>query len=165
MATQTAEKTNGVPAVQKELPATRLLRRFAHDPFVGFEMMRDMMDSLLDPMLLPEWRHALEPAVNLYESDGAYTLECAVPGYGKDDITVEARGDHVVISGSYAHEKTDEKKHFQRKEIRRGSFTRTIGLPEEVDPDRVWAKLENGMLKIQLQPMKPMKSKTITVTG
>jgi len=164
MVTQTTEKTNGVPVVQKELPANRLLRRF--DPLWGFEMMREMMESLLDPMMtLPEWRNAFGPAVNLYETDGVYMLECAVPGYAKDDITVEARGDHVVVSGSYSHEKSEEKKHFQRKEIRQGSFTRTIALPQEIDPDRVSAKLENGLLKIELQPAKAMKTKTIAVAG
>ena len=128
MTTQTTAKANGVPVVQKELPANRLLRRF--DPFWGFEMMREMMESLFDPMTtLPDWANALGAAVNLYETDGVYMLECAVPGYAKDDITVEARGDHVVVSGAYSHEKSEVKKHFHRKEIRQGSFTRTIALP------------------------------------
>jgi HSP20 family protein len=164
MATQTPEKTNGAPAIQKTAPAARPLGRFAHDPFWGFEAMREMMESMFGFAGLPEWRGGMEPAVNLYESDGAYTLECAVPGYSKDDITVETRGDRVIISGSYEHEKTDEKKHFTHKEIRQGSFTRMIALPQEVDPEQVSAKLENGMLKVTLHPTKAIKSKTIPVT-
>ena len=121
MATQTPEKTNGAPVIQKTAPAVRSLGRFARDPFWALEAMRDMMESMFGLAGLPEWRGEMEPAVNLYETDGAYTLECAVPGYSKDEITVETRGDRVIISGSYDHEKTDEKKHFTHKEIRQGS--------------------------------------------
>lgn len=127
--------------------------------------MRQMMDSLFESSMFPEFRTELEPAINLYEKEGIYTLECAVPGYKKDDITVEARGDQVMISGSYSQEKSDEKNHYHRREIRQGSFTRTLSLPQEVDPDQVTAKLENGMLKITLHPTKAIKSKTIPVTS
>jgi HSP20 family protein len=164
MATQTPEKTNGAPAIQKTAPAVRSLGRFARDPFWALEAMRDMMESMFGLAGLPEWRGEMEPAVNLYETDGAYTLECAVPGYSKDEITVETRGDQVIISGSYDHEKSDEKKNFTRKEIRQGSFTRMIALPQEVDAEQVSAKLENGMLKVTLHPTKAIESKTIPVT-
>jgi HSP20 family protein len=165
MATQTPEKTNGAPAIQKSAVAARPLGRFALDPFWGFDAMREMIESMFGLAGLPDWRGVMEPAVNLYETDGAYTLECAVPGYSKDDVTVEVRGDQVILSGSYEHEKTDEKKHFTRKEIRQASFTRMIALPQEVDPDQVSAKLENGMLKVKLHPTKAIKSKTIPVTA
>ena len=108
--------------------------------------MRHMMDSLLDSRTFPEFTTELEPAVNLYEKDGTYTLECAVPG-------------------SYSQEKTEDKNQYHRREIQRGSFTRTVSLPQEVDPEQVAAKLENGMLKITLHPTKAIKSKNIPVTG
>ncbi len=49
--------------------------------------------------------------------------------------------------------------------MRQGSFTRTVALPQEVDPEQVAAKIENGMLKITLHPTKAIKSKTIPITG
>ena len=165
MATQTPQKTNGGALAQRPTVAARPLRIFTRDPFRNFETMRQMMDSMFDAAALPELRNELEPAINLYEKDGAYTLECAVPGYKKEDITVEARGDEVMISGSYSQEKTEEKNHYHRQEIRGGSFSRTVALPQDVDPEQVAAKLENGILKIELHPTKAIKTKTIPVTG
>jgi HSP20 family protein len=93
-------------------------------------------------VLLPVFGGGFEPAVNLYESDGTYTLECAVPGYGKDDITVDARADRVTIAGAYS------------REIGVHTFARTIVLPEEIDADRVAAKLVDGLLTIVLRASK-----------
>jgi HSP20 family protein len=165
MSIQTPEKTNGAPIAQRTSVAIRPLRIFARDPFRNFEAMRQMMDSMFDAAAIPELRADVEPAVNLYEKDGTYTLECAVPGYKKEDIVVEARGDEVSISGAYSHEQNDEKNHYHRKEMRQASFSRTIALPQDVDPERVAAKLEHGILKIELHPTKAIKSKTIPITG
>jgi HSP20 family protein len=138
---------------------------FARDPFRNFEAMRQMMDPMFDTKLLPEFGTEFEPAVNLYESDGAYTLECAVPGYSKDDIKVDARADRVTIAGSYSHEKSNRRNHYHRMEIRQGSFVRTVVLPQEIDTERIAAKLENGLLTIRLRPTKAIESKSVPVTG
>jgi HSP20 family protein len=123
---------------------------FARDPFRSFEAMRQMTD----PMFEAGWPPAaagFEPAVNLYESDGTYTLECAVPGYGTDDLTVDARADRVTIAGTYSRENGLRCEHYHRMEIQRGSFTRTLVLPEKIDPNRLAAKLEDGLLTIVLR--------------
>lgn len=165
MATQAQEKTNGSQLTQRVPVAVRPFGMFARDPFRNMESLRQMIDSFFDGGGLPELRAtAVEPAVNLYEKDGTFTIECAVPGYKKDDISIEARGDQVTISGSYSQEKNEEKNHYHRHEMEQGSFKRTVGLPAEIDPDQVSAKLENGMLTIALRPMKAIKSKSIPIT-
>jgi HSP20 family protein len=165
MANQTQEKTNGSQRSEqrKPLAPVRPLNWFALDPFRSFDAMRRWMDSFVDFPALPEFAE-FEPAVNVYEKDGVYTVECAVPGYKKDDISVEARGDEVTISGSYSRE-SEHKNHYHRKELRQGSFTRVVELPEEIDPEHVDAKLENGMLKIALRPTHPVKAKSIPITA
>ena len=165
MTTATPTKSNELPASQKTAPAARPFSFFAQDPFRSFESMRQMMDSLFESRTLPGFGAALEPAINLYEKDGAYTIECALPGYKKDDLIVEARGDQVTISGSYSQEKTEDKNRYHTHELRQGSFSRTVELPQEVDPNNVAANLENGMLKVTLHPTKTIASKKIPVTG
>jgi HSP20 family protein len=164
MPVQTHEKTNGSqrPEQRKPLAPIRPLNLFALDPFRSFDAMRRWMDSFVDFPALPEFAE-FEPGVNVYEKDGTYTVECAVPGYRKDDISVEARGDQVTISGSFSHE-TEHKNHYHRKELRQGSFTRVVDLPEEIDPEHVDARLENGMLKITLRPTHAVKAKNIPIT-
>lgn len=150
MATQLTEKPTGVPTLL---------------PFRGFESLRQMMDGLFDTKNFAAFTGEMEPAINLYEKDGTYTLECAVPGYTKDEITVEARGDEVTVKGSYKHENTDDQNRYHRHELRQGSFVRTVALPTEIDPDHVAAKLENGMLTVTLKPTKPIPTTTIPVSA
>jgi HSP20 family protein len=163
MATQTESPDS--PTVQKSTLAARPFSFFARDPFRNFEAMRRMMDSLFEGAALPEIDHLSGPAINLYEKDGTYTIECAVPGYKKDEIKVEARSDQVLISGSYSREEDERHNQYHRRELRQGSFSRTVVLPQEIDPDQVAAKLEDGILKITLRPMKAIKSKTIPVSS
>jgi HSP20 family protein len=161
MATQTPEKTNGAAAVQNAT-AIRPYGAFARDP-IGLATMRRFMDSFFDATPFPALAAEFEPPVNLYEKDGTYTLECAVPGYKKEDLTVEVSGDRVMISGSYSCEKNEERNHYHRREVQQDSFTRTLALPQEVDPDKVTAKLENGLLKLTLHPTASIKHKTIPI--
>jgi HSP20 family protein len=135
------------------------------DPFASFTTMRRaMVHSLLEPIVARTFEIDIVPAVNLYEKGGFYTLECALPGYKKNDITVEANGDTVTISGSFSQEKTDEKQ-YHRRELRRGSFIRTVGLPQEIDSDKVTAIFENGILTVTLSPTKAVKAKSIPISG
>jgi len=162
MTTQLPERTNGSSAVQKPAQAPTL---FGREAGRNFEALRQWMDSFFGSPAFPAVAFETEPAVNLYEKDGGYTLECAVPGYKKDDIAVEARGDQVTISGSYSQEKSEEKNQYHRREWRKGSFLRNVLLPQEIDPEQVSAKLENGMLTVSLRPTKVLKSKTIPIAS
>jgi len=127
--------------------------------------MRQLMDAMFENRFPADFNVAIEPAVNVYEKDGTYTLECALPGYKKDDIKIEARGDELSISGSYSRENNEDHNHYHRHELRQGSFSRIVDLPQEINPDSVTAKLENGLLIVSLKPMTVTKSKSIPVNG
>lgn len=49
--------------------------------------------------------------------------------------------------------------------MRQRSFSRTVALSQEVDPEQVAAKIQDGMLKITLHPTKAIKPKTVPVRG
>lgn len=103
------------------------------------------------------------PPLDLYEKDGKYALDVSVPGYDPQEINVEVSGNTVTISGKHSEtsEKRDAKYH--RKEIRKGSFMRTVTLPQDVDPENVEAGMQNGMLTVTLTPRKPIEAKKILV--
>jgi HSP20 family protein len=144
------------------------LTDFPYEPFAVLTSMRRFMDSFFDAMFVPQAMLALplqaQPQANVYEKDGAYTIECGVPGYKKDDISVEAKGNEVTISGRYSEDKTEAHKQYRRREMRQGSFSRTITFPENVDPEKVVASLENGLLKVTVQPVRPIERKKIPIT-
>lgn len=136
------------------------------DPFTALrEMQRTMMRSFFEPLPLPRFELETIPTVNVKEQDGAYLLECSLPGYKKEDVTVELSGDAVTISGTYKEETNDEKAHYHRREHRQGSFARTIELPAEIDADRATAAFENGMLKLTLPAAKVSTRKTIPIAS
>jgi len=103
------------------------------------------------------------PALDVYEKDGKYIVELAVPGYEAKEIHAEVNAGALTISGS--HVETTEKKtaKFYRKEMYRGSFTRTAALPQDIDPDKVDARVEKGVLTLTLEPLKPIAAKKIAI--
>ncbi|HLI97376.1 MAG TPA: Hsp20/alpha crystallin family protein [Candidatus Baltobacteraceae bacterium] len=103
------------------------------------------------------------PAMDCYEKDGKYVLDLAVPGYEAADVNVEVNGSTVTISGT--HKDSEEKKaaRYYRRELRTGSFTRTVTLPQDLDPEAVDATLNKGVLTVELKTAKPITPKKITV--
>lgn len=129
------------------------------------EMRRTVLRSFFEPLPWPNVSGDLVPAVNVKEQDGTYYLECALPGYKKDDVSVELGDDSATITGSYKEEKKDEQAHYHRRELRQGSFARTIELPEQIDVDKASATFDNGMLKLTLPPSKLNTKKKIPIGG
>jgi HSP20 family protein len=103
------------------------------------------------------------PPLDVYEKNGKYLLDLAVPGYEPDEINIEVNGNAVTVSGS--HSETSEKKDakYHRKEIRKGSFTRVVTLPQDIDVNNVEASIDKGVLTITLTPLKPIEPKKVLV--
>lgn len=125
--------------------------------------MQTLVDRLFDDFDMPRIASVTTPALDLYEKDGKYILELAVPGYDPKDVNVEINAGAVTVSGTHIErtEKKDAK--FLRRELRRGSFTRTVALPQDVDPESVDAHVDKGMLTVSMTPLKPIAPKKITV--
>lgn len=118
-------------------------------------------NRILDAMSIPETPSPAFPAVDVSEQDGNYIIEAAVPGFTKDDVSIEVTANQVTISGQHAEEQDDRKRRYS--EIRRAEFTRTLVLPRDVNPDSAKATFENGVLKITLQPTTPIGAKKISI--
>jgi HSP20 family protein len=101
------------------------------------------------------------PAIDISEQDGNYVIEAAVPGFNKDEISIEVTSNQVTISGEHDEEKDDKRR--QYSEIRRAAFTRTIALPRDVDPQSAKASFENGILRVTLQPTSPIGTTKVPI--
>jgi HSP20 family protein len=136
------------------------------DVFPAFaSMRRNVLRSFFEPFSLEPLIEAAEFPVDLYEKDGIYAVEAALPGFKKENIRVEASGDVVTISASTEREREEESALYRRREISRRSVTRTVQLPAEIDPENVKAHYENGVLRITLKPMKALRNKNIPISG
>lgn len=92
---------------------------------------------------------------DLVDRGDRYELQLEVPGIEKEKIDVKATRYSVEVSGKHS-EKTEEKgKRYLYSERLYRSFYRSVPVPEEIVPSRVSAKVENGILKLELPKKNP----------
>ena len=90
------------------------------------------------------------PPVNIIENEDRYVLSLAVPGMKKDDFKISLEGLMLTISTEKEEEKEETEEKFTRREYNFYSFSRSFTLPEDVKPEYIEAKYEEGLLKIVL---------------
>ena len=95
------------------------------------------------------------PAADVVQSgdDAVITLE--IPGVKPEDVTVEVKERHLVISGERSVTEAAESDAVIRREIRGGEFSRSFRLPAHVTADSVSASAENGMLFVRVAGVRP----------
>jgi HSP20 family protein len=103
------------------------------------------------------------PPVDVYEDEHNLVLKLEVPGINEEDLNVSVENNTLTIAGERKFEKEEKEENFHRIERRYGSFTRTFRLPNTVDPDKVEAGYEKGILKITLAKRAEAKPKQIKV--
>lgn len=122
-----------------------------------------MFDTFFDFSLpVPRFGYAPTP-LDLYEKDGKYFLEIAAAGYDPKEINVEVSGGTVTVNGEHAEQTEKKGARYHRKEMRRGAFSRTVTLPQDIDANAVSAKIEKGILTVELVPLKPIAPKKVEV--
>lgn len=94
---------------------------------------------------------AFTPEVDVFERDGRLVVRADLPGMGKDDVQVEVAGDTLLLRGERKEEREEEREGYYCCERRYGAFTRSIPLPEGVDPDTAEASFRNGVLEVSLE--------------
>ncbi|MCE5300635.1 MAG: Hsp20/alpha crystallin family protein [Spirochaetia bacterium] len=107
----------------------------------------------------------MSPAVDITEEKDKYVVKADLPGMKQDDIKVELNDGVLSICGERKHEKeaNDEKKHYHYYERSYGSFARKFALPGDINPEGIKAKMENGVLSIEIAKAANKKSKEIKV--
>ena len=94
------------------------------------------------------------PAVNIMEDEKCYTVELAVPGLCKDEISIRIDDDnHLTITVDSVKEEEKRGKYL-RREFSRSQFTQTLVLPDNIDNTRIEARQENGLLTIEIPKKK-----------
>ena len=93
------------------------------------------------------------PAINVKESDKAYTVELAAPGMKKEDFNVhiDDEGNLVVkLESKQEHKEEDKNTRYLRREFSYSKFEQTLILPDDVKKDAISAKVDNGVLTVEL---------------
>lgn len=83
---------------------------------------------------------------DIYETKEGYTIEVELPGYKRENINLDYNKGYLTITAK----KEEENREYIRKETFTGEAYRTFYLGEDVDSEKIIAKLENGVLSINL---------------
>lgn len=103
-----------------------------------------------------EWMekaNSTSPAINIIESEKDYKVEIAAPGLTKDDFSIRIDDDNQIsVSMEKKEEHKDENKHgrYLRREFSYTQFRQNMILPDNIDKDKIEAKVENGILTIDI---------------
>jgi HSP20 family protein len=90
------------------------------------------------------------PRTDLSETDDAFRIRLDVPGMTKDDIAINLQNNTLTVSGERSSERQEDGEEYVRVERAFGNFHRTFTLPDAVDPDRVEATYDEGVLTINV---------------
>ena len=93
------------------------------------------------------------PAINVIETEKEYEVELAAPGLDKEDFNVHVDADNNLhIEMEKKSETKEGKKHgrYLRREFSYEKFQQTLLLPDDVDADKIEAKVEKGVLNVHL---------------
>ncbi len=97
------------------------------------------------------------PAINVKENQAGYEIEMAAPGMTKDDFYVSVDKDGVLNIKMENQQESDAVRYL-RREFSYANFEQRLQLPDDVDRDKIMAKVEDGVLRIGL-PRKTEKEK------
>lgn len=104
-----------------------------------------------------------ELAVDVYQTPTEIVIQTMVAGVRPDDLEISITRDMATIAGKREESRIIDESNYFAKELYWGKFSRTISLPEEVEPEEVDATERHGLLTIKLQKVDKEKKNTIKV--
>ena len=143
------------------------------DPMHELTSMRGMMDRLFNESFgrFPAFRAIGEElsgagglGLDVYETNDELVVKASVPGVDPKDVDISVEDDILTIKGE--SEKKDEVQdgQYHRRELRYGSFSRSLRLPPTVDAEKAQASFENGILKLTLPKKPEARAKSFKIT-
>lgn len=127
----------------------------------------EFLNSDLMEQSCPSWAKntvsTTAPSVNVKETEKAYIVELAAPGVKKDYCRVHVDEDHnlcVAIENKFEHKEEDKHSHYLRREFSYTNYEQKYSLPEDVNEEEINAKVEDGILTIELPKLQKVVGKT-----
>jgi HSP20 family protein len=125
------------------------------------------LDHFFDENLFPYFSHTnkigFDLAVDVYKKGDTVIAKMSLPGVEIDEIDVSIEDNILTISGTREEESEIDQNNYYSKEIRRGSFSRSVSLPKSVDADKAEATYKKGELTITIPTIAEMDNKSVKV--
>ena len=106
--------------------------------------------------------NATAPAVNVKVNENGYVMEVAVPGIKKEfcRVNIDDKGNlEIAIENKLEHKEEEKKEHYLRREFSYSNYQQSYVLPDDVDREKVSAKVLDGVLEIALPRVRKEEQK------
>lgn len=143
-------ETAGPPLARLRSEMDRLFERFFQEPWAA-------LTETFGP------GRAWTPSVDVLDSEKEVTVRAEVPGLGPEDVEVTLSGTTLLLRGEKKEEREERGQAYYRAERRYGAFQRAIPLPAGVDPDKVSAEYDKGVLTVRIAKSEQARPKRIEV--
>jgi HSP20 family protein len=135
------------------------------DPIRELDSLQGDMNRLFDQFFDGRASNATSrrwvPAMDLVETEDHLVLRGDLPGLTEEDVDIEIKDNVLTVSGERTAQHEDTAEGYHRVERSFGSFSRSLTLPHGVEPEKVEAKFENGVLEVEIP--KPAEAKSTRV--
>ncbi len=103
------------------------------------------------------------PAMDLVETGDHYILRADLPGLSEEDVDVQMHDNVLTISGERKAEHETRQEGYHRLERAFGGFSRSLSLPDGVDPDGVQAHFHRGVLEVRIPKPEQKKPRQVQI--
>ena len=128
----------------------------------GNYWLPELFNDLMNVGLSMPKTSTTAPAINVKESESKYVVEVAAPGLRKEDFFVNINDEgNLIIKMEQKNDKKedDEKMHYLRREFSYTKYEQALILPDDVDKEKIGAKVNDGILTIDLPKIEESKVK------
>jgi len=133
--------------------------------FDELNQMRQQLERLFEgyPSPYQRPRAGVFPLINLTEDQNNFYVRAELPGVKADELEIQATGNNLSITGERKIPAVAEDARYHRREREAGTFSRIIGMPADVNSEKVEASLENGILTVVIPKAEAAKPRQIAV--
>jgi len=140
----------------------------ALDLWDAFDDLRRDFERSLGGLELPSVSGLLDwptgPAIDLVEGDDEFLVLADLPGVRKEDLELSIQGNLLTIRGDKKLAEPTTSRKVVRTETWVGSFSRTINLPDTVNPEKVEALFRDGVLRVRIAKREESKRRTVQIS-
>lgn len=139
------------------------------EPFGMMTPLREAMNRLIEDSFIGPLR--FEPMMgrgfplDVFEDENEYVIDASLPGVKSEDLKVTATDESITIRASFKREAHDQQNGaYVRRERHEGEVMRTVSLSVPIDPSKINAHYEHGVLKITAPKSEATKPRQVDVT-
>ena len=144
-----------------------IMRR--NSPFGEMLSLRQAIDRLFEDSFVRPGSMAGEGdqplAIDVRSTADALLLDAALPGVKPEEVDISILGDTLTITARSAEAKSTDEDGYSYREIRRGTFTRSLTLPRGLKAEAATATFENGLLRLSIPKAEESKPRQIRISA